>query len=206
MTTTRPYASPLRDEQVHRTRERILDATIATMGRGIAELSVPAVALEAGVSVPTVYRHFGSKRGLLDALPSYLMSKSGLIPDPPPTDLDELRRAGRLVFHRYRELDPTVRAAMASALGWELRREQMPDRLATFEAPIRAGLPELDDQTSERMARILLLLLSSAMVRAFETYFGRTGDDAADDVEWAIRTLVAGARVTSATRTTDGNG
>jgi TetR/AcrR family transcriptional regulator, repressor for uid operon len=50
------------------TRERILAATAEVMGRnGMTKLSLSKVALQAGVSRPTLYRWFGSKKELLDA-------------------------------------------------------------------------------------------------------------------------------------------
>ena len=48
----RPYRSRLREEQAQETRERILDATGRVMAAGIATVSIPAVAREAGVSIP----------------------------------------------------------------------------------------------------------------------------------------------------------
>lgn len=190
----RSYTSRLRDEQAQRTRDRILDGVLATLARGAAELSVPAVATEAGVSIPTVYRHFGSKRGLLEALPEHVTRRSGLMPETPPADLDEVARAARTVYQRYRELDPTLRAAMASELGGSMRRESIPKRLALFREAIEASAPELDPASLDRLARLMLLLFSSAMIRAFDDYLGRTGNGAADDVAWAVHALVAGAR------------
>lgn len=50
------------------TRERLLAATAEVLGRhGMVKLSLSEVALEAGVSRPTLYRWFASKRELLDA-------------------------------------------------------------------------------------------------------------------------------------------
>ena len=50
------------------TRQRILAATAEVLGRhGMTKLSVTAVALEAQVSRPTLYRWFPSKKALLDA-------------------------------------------------------------------------------------------------------------------------------------------
>jgi TetR/AcrR family transcriptional repressor of uid operon len=50
------------------TRERILAATAEVLGRnGMTKLSLSEVATQAGVSRPTLYRWFGSKRDLLDA-------------------------------------------------------------------------------------------------------------------------------------------
>lgn len=50
------------------TRERILVATAEVMGRyGMTKLSLSEVATQAGVSRPTLYRWFSSKKDLLDA-------------------------------------------------------------------------------------------------------------------------------------------
>jgi TetR/AcrR family transcriptional regulator, repressor for uid operon len=50
------------------TRERILAATAEVLGRnGMTKLSLSEVAQQAGVSRPTLYRWFSSKRELLDA-------------------------------------------------------------------------------------------------------------------------------------------
>ncbi|MDF2830445.1 MAG: transcriptional regulator, partial [Mycobacterium sp.] len=50
------------------TRERILTAAAEVLGRrGTTKLSLSDVAHQAGVSRPTIYRWFGSKRDLLDA-------------------------------------------------------------------------------------------------------------------------------------------
>jgi AcrR family transcriptional regulator len=59
---------PLDDEADTSTRERILAATAKVLGRsGTTKLSLSDVAAEAGVSRPTLYRWFDSKRVLLDA-------------------------------------------------------------------------------------------------------------------------------------------
>lgn len=52
----------------HATKQRILSATAEVLGRhGMTKLSLSAVAAEAGVSRPTLYRWFASKKDLLDA-------------------------------------------------------------------------------------------------------------------------------------------
>ncbi len=53
-------------------RKRMLDATFVVLSRtGRKKLQLMEVAAEAGVSRPTVYRHFGSKEGLLEAFALY---------------------------------------------------------------------------------------------------------------------------------------
>src|SRR4026207_1350213 len=68
----RMYRSPLRDERANQTRTRILDGLVQVMAHnGIAELSIPLVAKEAGVSIPSVYRYFPTKKALITALDEY---------------------------------------------------------------------------------------------------------------------------------------
>src|SRR5438876_10618884 len=101
----RRYSSALRDEQAVATRTRILEALVRTMAAGVAGLSVPAVAREAGVSIPTIYRHFGSKQGLLEALQPYVIEKGGLVPDTMPESLDDFGSTVRRLFQNLDDMD-----------------------------------------------------------------------------------------------------
>src|SRR5260221_13034354 len=61
----RRYDRTRREAQARQTRELILDAVIAALARQ-EELSVPALAKAAGVSIPTVYRYFPTRDALID--------------------------------------------------------------------------------------------------------------------------------------------
>jgi AcrR family transcriptional regulator len=62
----RRYESPRRQEQARETRRRLLDAAYRVFTeKGFAGASIPDIAREAGVAVPTVYWAFRSKRALL---------------------------------------------------------------------------------------------------------------------------------------------
>ena len=74
----RPYDNQLRTQQAEETKGRILDAAVRVMARGVATLSIPTVPREAGVSVPTIYRHFGTKQDLLAAVYPHVVQRSGL--------------------------------------------------------------------------------------------------------------------------------
>jgi AcrR family transcriptional regulator len=57
-------------------RRRILDATCVVLSRhGHRNLQLSDVAAQAKVSRPTLYRHFGSKEGLLEAFSRYEQDK-----------------------------------------------------------------------------------------------------------------------------------
>ncbi len=189
----------LRQEHARQTRELILEGLVRTMARGIATLSIPAVAREAGVSIPTVYRYFRTKRELIEALGGYLLEKSGIKIAQLPRSPQELALSVREVFLRLEGLDETIRAASVSELGKELRKEGIPMRLKVIEnalAPVAAQFNETDWR---HLCNIVLVLTSSAMVRVFKDYLDLAGGEAADTVTWAILTL---ARATSQTNET----
>src|SRR5713226_10514271 len=88
----------LRQEHARQTRELILEGLVRTMARGITELSIPAVAREAGVSIPTVYRYFRTKRELVEALGAYIVEKAGFVNVQLPMSPEELTTALEELF------------------------------------------------------------------------------------------------------------
>jgi hypothetical protein len=163
------------------------------MAAGVAGLSIPAVAREAQVSIPTIYRHFGSKQGLMDALSPYVREKGGLSPAMPQS-IEELGPSVRGLFRNLHAMDLTLRAAMASELGNEARRAMMPERLALVREFVARLGPDLPDAELRRLADVALILMSSAGFRAYKDYLGLAPDRSATLVTWAIRTLIEGAR------------
>jgi AcrR family transcriptional regulator len=187
------YHSRLRQEQKERTREQILEGLVRAMANGIATLSIPAVAREAGVSVPTVYRYFRTKGELVAALGGYLLEKSGVANMQPAHSPEELVANVRQAFLKFEGLDETMRAASVSELSYRMRKEGLPWRLKAIEdalAPVLANLNEVD---RIRLRNVVLILSSSAMVRAFKDYLDLSGEQAADNVTWAILTLARAA-------------
>src|SRR3954452_21984553 len=66
--TTRTYTKRARAESEDRTRAALLDASEgAFFSVGWSAASLEAISREAGVSKPTLLRHFGSKHGLVEA-------------------------------------------------------------------------------------------------------------------------------------------
>lgn len=183
----RPYESTLRRDQREATRTRILDAVARTMAKGVAGLSVPAVAREAGVSVPTVYRRFRTKADLVAALAPYLLGKTGLMEIP--QGAESLGAVVRELARRNEALDLETRAALASVLGHEVRRRTMPQRVAAIRAELARRTPGLAGEDLERFTRVALILMSSAAMRAYKDYLGLGAMGAAEDVGWALETL-----------------
>lgn len=187
------YASPLREAQVEETKRTILDALVRVLGRGPAELSVPAVAKQAGVSVPTVYRHFGSKRGLMKALYDSYSERIGTDWAPGQiTSVEDFIEHMPTVFRRIDQMDAGMRAAMSTDLGLELRRKMMPGRLAGIERALEGD--GVDGPDRERLRDIVTILTSSPVRRAFADFLDYDADETSERVAWAIRELVSAAK------------
>ena len=186
----RPYRSPLREQQAAETRDRILGGLVAAMAGGLAEVSMPAVAREAGVSVATVYRHFPNKQALYDAMPEYFARRTGSDRFEVPDSLEQFERMMLRFFESTERMDPILRAAIDSPLGIEARRAQMPQRLAFIESTVTSLAPTLDEPARGRLARLVLVLTSTGTQRMLSAA-GLDAREATDDAMWAVRTIIA---------------
>jgi AcrR family transcriptional regulator len=74
------YREGRRSPRVTRTRERIMDAVRRLLAEGrFHEATVAEVAKSAGVSRATLYQHFGSRMGLVDAICETLAENPALV-------------------------------------------------------------------------------------------------------------------------------
>jgi AcrR family transcriptional regulator len=190
-TGTMDAYNQLRAAQAQSTRVRILEATVSVMARGVATVSIPAVAREAGVSIPTVYRHFGTKQDLLAAVYLHAVRRAAPPEFALPRALDELRDGVRVMFDGLDSGDDLIRAAMASPAAAEARRMGMPARLEIYRRLADAVAPNLAKPDRARIARLLTILVSSSALRLWRDHLGSTVEEAADDIDWVIRAAIA---------------
>jgi AcrR family transcriptional regulator len=181
----------LRAAQAQATQARILEATVSVMARGVASVSIPAVAREAGVSVPTVYRHFGTKRNLLAAVFPHIVRRAGLDDLVPPRSIDELRHGVRALFERIDSAGDLARVAAASPAADEVRRVDMPARLEMSHRLADSIVPKLTSGDRDRIARLLTILISASALRVWRDHLGSTVEEAANDIDWVISAAIA---------------
>src|SRR5260370_11764985 len=200
MNKRRDYQSPLRQEQTKRTRELILEGLIQTMAHGgLADLSIPAVARVAGVSVPTIYRYFRTKRELIESLGSYIVQKSGMMPASlPPRSPESLIALVKGLFLSYEGADEMLRAAAMSELSYEMRQHALPRRLELIEEALRPVADRFNETEQRHLRNSVFILTTTAIVRAFKDYLNLSGEEAAETVAWAIRTLTSSSSRTEA--------
>lgn len=188
----RSYDSPLREAQAAGTRKRIIDAVVDIL---VAErpgrLSMPAAAERAGVSVGTVYHHFGSKDGLFgavnEAIDARVTPEHGIRYEHLEEDLV---RFWTLVERE----EAYFRARDASPAGREVSRKRLPRRRRQARRILEeACADELPPAEVDRLAAVLNALVSSgAFFRLRE--FGLSVEEAAETAAFAIRTVVQQAR------------
>jgi AcrR family transcriptional regulator len=193
----RAYRSPLRDERAGQTRTRILDGLVDVMARnGIAELSIPLIARQAGVSIPSVYRYFPTKKALITALDAYAHERGSFRLDEfgPLEDEEDLARIVPLTFKKRAAIESTLSAAMNSRLGYTIRHKEFAERAKHFSKALRSAGESLSRKEQQWLTDVVFVLSSYACVRAFRDYLDLDTDEAGKRVAWAIRVLARGAR------------
>jgi AcrR family transcriptional regulator len=183
------------------TRTRILEACVAILARDVAELSIPAVAREARVSVPTVYRNFADKKTLVHETTLHLARLRGG-PGEIPMSVAEVPRIAREEFTKSAALPDHVRAAMLSAPVQQARKDtgertRRAERVEQMLAKEMADIPAGDRQ---KMIWMTTVLLSTHVLRGFRELLELSPDDAADTVSWTIARLLGRASLEAHTK------
>jgi AcrR family transcriptional regulator len=191
----RRYSSPLREEQAQRTRELILDALTALLAeRRADEVSTRQIAERAGVSQPTVYRHFPDRRalieGLADRVDRQVAAQSTHIPQTLEDWAAWAPHANRMAD------DHAVEATAEAVLNADPRRYSEASRRRTEElrASVARSLPDLDAVDQHRVTALLRILASAQAWLRMREEFGLTGADSGALVGWAIRVLTQAIR------------
>jgi AcrR family transcriptional regulator len=181
--TSRPS---LREAQRAVTEQRIIEALATLIDQEHPlEISMTAVARQAGVSEPTLYRHFPTKRDLFAALAGYQFRTvaAGLAPASP----DDLADAVRTVFQRSAEMENVIRWTLAATDPQRVPRPNVQARLAMLRTAA-GGQADGDDDT-KFLLRTMLLLTSPMAWLYWKDYLGLDPADAAATAGWAIKAL-----------------
>lgn len=153
MRTTRVYTMTTRAESAERTRLRILDAAVGLAGtRLLADISLDDVAAEAGVSVQTVLRKFGSRTGVIEAAHVHATTEVdrerqapvGDVPTALGVLVDHYERRGDLVALLLAQEGSDEQVHRIVAAGRRLHRDWVLEVFAPY-LPTGAGREELVD-------------------------------------------------------------
>ena len=190
--TSRNYHSPLRDGQARRTRDLILDALTDLLSDQRAdEISTREIAARAGVSQPTVYRHFADRQALLEGLSarmSAIFASQG--DDGHLESLDTL--AARAAESMALTDDHAVEATAEAILNADPRRLSQGSRARSEELHrvVRESLPGYEERDHVRITALLRSLYSVQTWLRMREEFGIPGTESGPVVAWAMGTLV----------------
>jgi AcrR family transcriptional regulator len=144
----RPYDSRRRREEARRTRIAVLDtAQLLFLSNGYAETTIASIAQATDVSVETIYKTFGGKRGLVRAIWDRGLEGSGPIPAERRSDQMQILEADpRKVIENWGKFSAEV-APRAAPILLLLRTAAATDsEMATL-------LQEVDQARLARMGR-----------------------------------------------------
>lgn len=175
----------LREQQRNVTRDRIIKALAELIEtEHPLEVTMAAVAEQAGVSEPTLYRHFSNKRTLFAALGSDLYKKTTV--GVAPSSLDELVAFLPTLYERFAGMAATVRWNLAAPEG-EMVRPPAEERLPILRDALGDVLDDLPTAEAEFLLRGVLLLTAPTSMLYWQDYLDITVDEAAATASWLIR-------------------
>lgn len=166
----RPYRSPERRARQETTRVRIIEtARTLFAANGYGATTIEAIAQASGLAVPTVYKHFGSKRGLLVGLIDHAIDirvpelLEGVLAEPSPRS--RIAAWARMCVTLAGQAPDVVSVIM---------------RAADADPDFAASLHQMEEGRRQSAARVARSLASDA-----GSNLG-VSEDEARDVLWAL--------------------
>jgi AcrR family transcriptional regulator len=184
----------LRDRQAKLVRAGILDALIARLEREDAdELSMEALAADAGVSRRTLYRYFPTRELLYAAAGERIERLLDL-----PTDVSGGAEGISASFaHASRQLQrrpALARAMVRSRVGMGVRSPLRENRRAAIEQAVGETTVDLPVHEARRAAAVVAHLCSSATWIALQDEAHLSPEESRQAITWALDTLIGDLR------------
>jgi AcrR family transcriptional regulator len=189
--TKKTYTSALRDRQTAQTRELILDAVTSLLDdRRADEVTTRDIAVTAGVSERTVYRHFPDRDSLLAGLSQRMSELDGDRPSFEALRLEDLVPMSRRLME---VLDEHYVIARAEAVFNADPRRFGADTRANSRDILELladELPQLGGTDQRRVAAVIRCLASSQAWLRMREEFGVPGTESGPVVAWVIDLIV----------------
>jgi AcrR family transcriptional regulator len=188
----RAYSSAIRDAQVEQTRALLIDTARTLLAEGGLEaLTLPKLAQAAGVSVPTVYRHFPTLDDLFRAFLEWLRPQLGLTAERlMSTTPEQLPSMPLENFPRYEAEAAVLRPLMESREFNRIRVASMRDRARSASAQMKPQAAGWSDTQLEALSGVVWVLGSPHVWRWMRDTWGLENEEAAQAASWAMRTLL----------------
>lgn len=181
----RGYDNSKRQRQAELTRQRILDALIDQLGRGLEDFSIAEVAEAADVSLQTVYHYFPNRDAQIEAVTALLEERLTRNEPGPQTVADLPAVAERIIRQAAAQL-PEVRAQTVSGIAREVRARRRRQRERAIEKAIAASCPK---DAARLVAAAVSVLISAEFAIGLADRFGLAGEDLICTFTWMARVV-----------------
>lgn len=187
-THRRSYDNSLREEQARQTRQRILEAVADMLAGSDGDgFSMARVAEAAGVSEPTLYRHFANRETLMAAVSVWLHER--MRPPRVPESFSDAAASVLSLFEYFGEHADIVRASVVAGPHREIREHARQAREARIRALVEQHAPHLDARRVQALYALVRLLVRGETYVALTGEFGLSSDEAGEVTAFAIDTI-----------------
>jgi len=187
-----PRALAARKREV--TRDAVVDAVIGAIQEHGLDFSVQAAADRAGVTHRTVYRYFGPREALVDAVADRYetwLASQGI---RPPQTVDELLAQVGALFELFDRSPDLVRAVAMHVLAGGQRTARSAARTDQWRRMFKDAAPHLSSQEIEPVFAICRTLAGSVGWYLLRSLSGLSGEESARAVRRTVELLVADLR------------
>lgn len=191
------HAAPIdgRAARAARTRDAIVDASVALVEEGDVRPTAPRIAERAGVSVRSVFQHFDDLPALYTAVVRKVVERLAVLVVPVDPTLPLDRRIADFAHHRGNLLEavtPFRRAAAVHGPFSPELREALSEGAAFLRGEVEVAFgAELDAVPRAERRELLDALAVATSWGAWEALRGEAGDTPARARAVVIRTLAA---------------
>ncbi|WEJ12169.1 TetR/AcrR family transcriptional regulator [Sinorhizobium prairiense] len=191
LSTTRAYNSPLREERARETHDAILAALLSLMQSSALpdDISMEAIAAEAGVQRRTIFRHFASKDDLLFEFWPWFNARIGV--SIKPETLRDIVSGPPRAFPLFDEHEAAMRAALHSRTGRRMRLGTVSARRKYFSGALAPVLSALPPERARKVEALAHLLYSASAWEVLKDYGGLDGTQAGETASWALELILS---------------
>lgn len=204
----RTYNSPRRQEQATVTKKRIVEAALHLVKeKGYADMTLDAIAQEAGVAPQTVYAVCGSKKGVLAAILEYTveLKQYDKLRDSIPTIMDAKKRfqeVGRFYAALQEDALPVFDIMRGmSVLSPEFAEQEHDQGIMLFEKTRRSVQKLADDGmlrpglSVERAAELHWAIVTPGMHRRLTKMLGWSTEEYSAWISYLLEVVLMGTNV-----------
>ncbi len=183
--------SSLREQHHGLTRQLILRSVAEQLGKeDLSDITVPAVAQAAGISVRTIYRHFPTREDLIAAAAEWIFG--GLFFSEPgiPEKVDELAAhtaANLKSFDKYPNLGRALALTRAGNAVRSVRRQHRLEGLQRALKEVMGNLSAAEQRRAEAVFGYLSNVLAWVTMRDENAF---SGEEIGKAIGWAMEVLI----------------